>query len=180
MLSFGYMASASPLSGVTFLDHTADVGLRARGATPESLFRRAAAGTLALVEGSDEAGGVRGGEIRAGAGGTDGRAGAEQGESGRRPPTDPRGTSRALVLEADDLAALLRAWLREILWWHEVEGLALRQVRFLALEPVRLEAEVTLGPPPGPPVREIKGVTLHGLEVAEEAGEWRAQVIFDV
>jgi SHS2 domain-containing protein len=85
-----------------------------------------------------------------------------------------------VVLEADDLPTLLRAWLREVLWWHEVEGLALRRVRFRVLEPVRLEAEVTLAPPPGPPVREIKGVTLHGLEVAEEAGEWRAQVIFDV
>jgi SHS2 domain-containing protein len=160
MLSFRIMAPELPPHGVTFLDHTADVGLRARASTPESLFRRAAAGTLALVEGEEEPDGVRVREAR---------------------PDAPRAEApRVVVLEADDLPTLLRAWLREVLWWHEVEGLALRRVRFRVLEPVRLEAEVTLAPPPGPPVREIKGVTLHGLEVAEEAGEWRAQVIFDV
>jgi SHS2 domain-containing protein len=32
----------------------------------------------------------------------------------------------------------------------------------------------------GPSVREIKGVTLHGLRVDQVEGGWRARVIFDV
>lgn len=149
------MGTESAPSGVTFLDHTADVGLEATAASPQLLFHRAALGALALVEGP---------------GGRD--AAGDSGDEG--PP-------RSVALEADDLPALLRAWLRELLWWHEVDGVAYREARFSRLEPTRLEARVVVAPARPDPVREIKGVTLHGLEVVEgEDGEWQARVIFDV
>lgn len=144
--------------GVRFLDHTADVGLEAHAASPELLFHRAALGTLWLVEGAPQEG-----ARREGGGGEEGRE------------------TRALTLEAHDPPKLLRAWLRELLWWHEVEGVSYRDARFETLETGRLEARVEVAPASPRPLREIKGVTLHGLRVeAGEEGEWRARVIFDV
>ena len=142
-------------SGVTPLDHTADVGLDVEAPTLEDLFTRAAMGMAWLIQGAplpdpDEAGSA----------------------------SDP--APRGLSLTADDLPALLRAWLRELLFWHETESLALAMADFSTLEGSRLEAEIRLRRVEEAPVREIKGVTFHGLLV--EGGEegWRARVIFDV
>ena len=60
------------------------------------------------------------------------------------------------------------------------DGVGFRGARFDLLEATRLEARVEVGPSAAVPVREIKGVTLHGLEVEREEGGWRARVIFDV
>jgi len=89
---------------------------------------------------------------------------------------------RRLVLEGESLAGLLRAWLREVLFWQEVEGFALSTVSEIAIEPegVQLEARVLGGPPLGDPEREIKGVTWHGLAVRTTAEGWTARIIFDV
>lgn len=88
--------------------------------------------------------------------------------------------SRSLSVTAPDRPALLRTWLREILYWHETEGLSFAGASFDRLEEDRLSARVQLGPDPSEPVREIKGVTLHGLAAEARAGGWYARVIFDV
>lgn len=83
---------------------------------------------------------------------------------------------------------LLRNWLRELLYLHEAEGFAMREVTFHRLEfasgggeeEAALEATVRGGDDPAPPAREIKGVTWHGLRVEERDGGWYARVIFDV
>lgn len=105
-----------------------------------------------------------------------------------------RGQVRELELEAEDLPALLRSWVREVLYWHEVEGFAAAGVEVEALEAgegdgaARIRARLQGGPAPPDPAREIKGVTWHGL-VLEPVdapgarpgeGGWRARVIFDV
>lgn len=152
------LPTSGPPRGVTFLDHTADVGLEARGGSKEEVLRAAARGLIVLLEGDEE---------RAGAHGSAAEGGPE-----------PR--ERRITLEAGTLPELLRAWLRELLWLHEVDGLAYRDARFTVLETGRLEALVRCVPAAREPVREIKGVTLHGLR-AEPAGEgWWARVIFDV
>ena len=85
-----------------------------------------------------------------------------------------------MALRADDLPDLLRAWLREVLYWHQSDGVSFTGARFHTLSEGRLEATVTVATDEKEPVREIKGVTLHGL-VAEARGEgWVSQVIFDV
>ncbi len=139
--------------GVTPFDHTADVGLDVRAPSLQELFARAALGTAWLIRGE-----------------------------GREPGGSPghAGTVRGLRLSADDVAALLRAWLRELLYWHETERLAFRAARFDTLGERALEASVTVAPEAGEPVREIKGVTLHGLAAERRGGEWTARVIFDV
>ncbi len=147
-----------PVPGVHAMEHTADVGLEVQAPTLPELFRRSALGAMWLVL-------------------------EEMGQEGKR-------ELRSLELVADDLPSLLRSWLRSLLLWQETEGF--RTVdSTLVLVPappdsaaggraVALRGVVEGTTRLGPAVREIKGVTLHGLQV-EQAGEgWRATVIFDV
>lgn len=137
--------------GVTLLDHTADVGMEVTAATLPALFTRAALGALWIAEGN-------------------------RGRGRGSAPSTPR----HVTLSSDDLPALLRAWLRELLHWRESEGVSFVGASFRTLTDVVLDAEVTTVPAAGEPVREIKGVTLHRL-AAEPRGEgWYGRVIFDV
>lgn len=83
-------------------------------------------------------------------------------------------------MEALAPPALLRAVLREVLLWHELDGFAPSTVEVTDAAPGRFEARVRGGIPAAPPVREIKGVTLHGLTAEPDGGVWRGRVIFDV
>ncbi|MCG6957977.1 MAG: archease [Gemmatimonadetes bacterium] len=145
------MRTESILTGVYFLDHTADVGVEVVAPTLPELFARTAAGMMSLIRGSTP---------------------ADQG--------DAAPAEHTLELDADDLPTLLRAWLRALLHRYEVEALALRSVRFEVLTATRLSAVLDLAPDTGPPIREIKGVTLHGLVAERKSGGWIGRVIFDV
>lgn len=151
------MTARTPSPSLTFLDHTADVGFEVTAPDPASLFVKAATGLRALLEGGEE--------------------GAETVPEAA-PPADPS-LRRSIDLAAEDRATLLRAWLRELLHAHEADGLAFRSARFEVLDREHLEAEVAFQPAPRP-IREIKGVTLHGLEVEERGNTWWGRVIFDV
>ncbi len=87
---------------------------------------------------------------------------------------------RTVELEAGDVAGLMVAWLRELLYLHAVDGLAYHSASFEALGPRRLRARVTMFADDGPSVREIKGVTYHALRVEGAHDGWHARVIFDV
>ncbi len=157
--------------GVTFLDHTADVGLDVTAPTLDGLFARAAAGMACLIHGADRAGDARR---------TPESADSAQAASDGRAPGEAPALRRRVTLSADDLPALLRAWLREILHWHEAEGLALRNAPFATLTETSLDSTATLEPDPLETIREIKGVTLHRLAVERRGEGWAARVIFDV
>jgi SHS2 domain-containing protein len=139
------------LTGVSFLDHTADVGVEVVAPSLADLFARTAGAMTSLIRGVT----------------TD--------DLDEGPLVD-----RALELEADDLPTLLRAWLRALLHWHEVDGLVLRSVRFEVLADTRLSAVLDLALDTRRPVREIKGVTLHGLVAERRPDGWIGRVIFDV
>lgn len=174
------MGSQTRLPGITALDHTADVGIDLEAPTLEELFLRAAAGMMWLLRGEDVPGGAAAVD-----GVDDGRsAQVSRRVSERVSPTGAasphRGETRVLSASADDLPALLREWLRELLFWYEVDGLAFDKARFDELSNTGLVAEVEVVADPVEPIREIKGVTLHGLR-AERRGEgWVGRVIFDV
>lgn len=137
--------------GIAPLDHTADVGMEVTASTLPALFTRAALGALWLVDGDHGA-----------------------------PTTHEPSPPRQVVLSASDLPALMRAWLRELLHWRERDGVCFVGASFRTLTDHDLDAQVMTAPGAGDPVREIKGVTLHGL-VAERRGEgWFGRVIFDV
>jgi SHS2 domain-containing protein len=147
-----------PVPGVRGLEHTADVGLEVEAPDLPELFRRAALGTTWLV---------LEGEVGEGA-----------------------GESRILELAEEDLPSLLRSWLRYLLFWQDTEGFAVTDAS-VAFRPVPLcsspdgqafglRARVEGRVHPGPWVREIKGVTLHGLEAVRRGEGWYGRVIFDV
>lgn len=141
-----------PVPGARAIDHTADIGLELEAPHLPALFERAA---LAAVWMALEA------------------------------PVPPAATRRALCLSADDLPSLLRRWLQEILYWQEVDGLAPSEFGPVGVEaggpgPAAVEATVALGEIEERPVREIKGVTYHGLAAGRRGGGWFARVVFDV
>lgn len=146
----------SPGPGVTFPDHTADVALEVRADDLHRLFERAAAGlTYLLLE----------------------RVPGEGGEA------------RHLHLSSSGLPGLLREWLRELLYWHESDGFDAASSRIESIEHSAeaetdgcavLEATVLGARGLSTPVREIKGVTLHGLTVERRQGGWFGRVVFDV
>lgn len=88
--------------------------------------------------------------------------------------------ARTLEVEAEDDAGLLRSWLREILYWEEVEGFAAAEIDAVRIGDGRARGLVRGGASPPGAVREIKGVTWHGLAVEPTEGGWTARVIFDV
>ena len=149
----------TPLAGITFLDHTADVGMDVAAPSRERLFHRAALGMLALLRGDDD---------------------PEADASAPSVPAAERGPEHLSVeLSADDGAALLAAWLRELLFLHETRHADYAGATFDRLTAGRLEARVETEPS-APAVREIKGVTYHELSLEETEDGWKARVIFDV
>lgn len=147
--------SAGPPPGVRELAHTADIGIELTAASWPELLRRAAEGTWYLVFGERE-------------------------EVGDPDPGDDDEEALEVVLEAGGPDALLLKWLQELLYWHEVDGFVARRVRFETLSERGLDARVWGGPPRHDAVRELKGVTYHGLAVTGGERGWRARVIFDI
>ena len=134
------------------LDHTADVGLDARGATLADVFAQAAEGMYAL---SVEPAGVR--EVE----------------------------QRTVEVAAEDRERLLVAWLLELLFLTESEGLVFGrfEVEGEGEGETRLRGRAW-GEPLDPDRHElgvaVKAVTYHLLEVAAVDGGYRARVIFDI
>jgi len=151
--------------GIREIDHTADIGMEIEAASLEELFRRAATGMMALVRDSGEA------------------------SPDRRLDESPAGATaspavRSLRIELDgdepDVAGLLVRWLRELLYLQEVAGFVYRDATFQRLDGSGLRASVRRHPEPSRRIRELKGVTYHGLAVERAGDRWRARVIFDV
>jgi SHS2 domain-containing protein len=153
------------LAGITFLDHTADVGMDVEAGSLEELLHRCAIGMLTLLRGEE-----------------DNASPAWPGNApdARAADADDVATETTpMELHAEDVVGLLASWLREVLYLHEVRG-----ADYVGLDAERLGPERLVGRlltrQDGRAVREIKGVTYHALAVTEEAGRWRARVIFDV
>jgi SHS2 domain-containing protein len=138
-------------TSLRFIEHTADVGIEVDAGTLAELFLTAASGMFTLL--------------------------GESGEDMTAASTPVE--NRRISLDADDIASLMVAWLRELLFIHESTGLALHDAEFGKLDETRLDALISLAPAP-PPAREIKGVTWHQLTVRRQNGAWHARVIFDV
>jgi SHS2 domain-containing protein len=90
---------------------------------------------------------------------------------------------RSLRLEGDSLDELLVAWLSELLYLFETEGLLFSDFRVTVGPGVSLTATMR-GERPAPERHRwklaVKAVTYHQAEVAPINGGWRAQVILDI
>ena len=144
------------MAGFELLEHTADVGIRARGATLEEAFEQATLG-LAEVLGALAAGGSPGGS-----------AGP--------------GETVTVEVSAPDPGGLLVDWLNEVLWLREVRQAVVRGVRVERVGDGTASGEVVLaagGPEPDGTL--VKAVTYHRLRVEPDpGGGWLAEVYLDV
>ena len=107
-----------------------------------------------------------------------------------REPVSGSQEARPLQLVEADLPALFRSWLRTLLFWEETDGFVVRDM-VLSFAPaplcsardgqaVGLHSRIMGVLDEGPRVREVKGVTLHGLTVERGGEGWLGRVIFDV
>jgi SHS2 domain-containing protein len=150
------------MGGFELLAHTADVGIRARGATLEEAFEQATLGLAEVL-----------GALRPDPSPPDG-------PPGRAPAPDAEAV--AVEVGADDHGALLVDWLNEVLWQHELRGHArIAGVRVERVGGDRAAGTVgfsTTGSPADG--TSVKAATYHRLRVAREDGGWLAEVYLDV
>ncbi|MDP2496594.1 MAG: archease [Candidatus Palauibacterales bacterium] len=141
------------------LSHTADVGFEVTADSLAELFRGAADGLVRTVREEEGPAGIEAG---------DGEAGEDR---------------ETIDLDRPDRERLMVAWLRELLYRISRDG---RYPEAMTLEmsgPSSLRARVrwSSSGPEQPPVRDVKGVTYHGLRVeGEENGRWHARLVLDV
>jgi SHS2 domain-containing protein len=139
------------LEPIEELSHTADVGFRLAADAPSCLFRLAAEG-LRRVLGHEAAPDVL--------------------------------EEEAIRLERPDTERLLVAWLLTLHEGGERRGAVPAPISLEldreASGAARLDARVAWHRRATDPVREIKGVTYHGLEVREREGRWEATVVLDL
>ncbi len=94
----------------------------------------------------------------------------------RRPEGTPR--ARELTVRAEDDPALLAAWLDEIVFVAETEGLVPCRVERLDIRTGELCGIVSFVEGSAPHL--VKGVTYHELELARDGGTWRGRAVLDV
>ncbi len=132
------------------LEHTTDVGIVAHGNSLAELFANAAAGMFAIMADLE---GVRQTE------------------------------ERRIEVEARDREGLMVRWLTELLYYLAAEELLFSRFIVEEVSETRLRARA-FGERIDPERHRlhfgVKAVTRHMLEVAEEDGGYRAQVLFDI
>jgi SHS2 domain-containing protein len=142
-------------AGFELLEHTADVGIRARGATLEEVFEQATLG-LAEVQGALAPG-----------------------------PEEPAQESReavAVQVSAADPGGLLVDWLNEVLWLTETRRAGVAGVRVERVGDGTASGSVVLASGgPAPDGTFVKAVTYHRLRVEPNpGGGWLVEVYLDV
>jgi SHS2 domain-containing protein len=132
------------------LDHTADIGLVIYGENLKALFENAGEAFFRLITDLRK---VR------------------------------RRVERRINIGRESLDRLMVDWLSELLYLHDVENLLFQGFKVESVGKDGLKAIVK-----GEPFREgvhvikteVKAVTYHRIEVRQENGRWRAQVILDL
>ncbi len=132
------------------LDHTADIGIIVYGEDLKALFENAGKAFFHLITDLRK---VR------------------------------RRTERKIVVRGESLDRLMVDWLSELLYLHDVENLLFKEFTVESVGKDGLKA-IAKGEPFEEGVHviktEVKAVTYHRIEVRQEKGRWRAQVIFDL
>jgi len=132
------------------LDHTADIGLVIYGENLKALFGNAGEAFFHLITDLRK---VR------------------------------RRIERRINIGGESLDCLMVDWLSQLLYLHDVENLLFKGFKVESVGKNGLKAIVK-----GEPFREgihvikteVKAVTYHQIEVRQENGRWRAQIILDL
>jgi SHS2 domain-containing protein len=147
------------------IEHTADLAIEVEADTLPDLFDGAATGMIALIEMEDPDGPLE----------DSGGVGLSGGDAKHTVDV----VTRELELSAPDLPSLMVHWLRELLYFFQVEHLAYRRAEFQQVTTSSLRAAVR-AEPAVEAFREIKGVTYHDLEVSHRDDTWHTRLVFDV
>lgn len=140
-------------SGFSFLEHTADVGVRAWGSTPGAAFAAAANGMYAIMLGGENS-----------------------------HPAGPVAEFR-IDVSGDTWPDLLVNWLAELLYLFSVDGLVAHSCDFVVCGPPECIAAVTgsvLDEDCQVAGGEIKAVTYHHMEIDIRPERTLVQVVFDI
>ena len=86
---------------------------------------------------------------------------------------------RSLQLKAIDRESLLVAWLNELLYLHESEGLGFDQLEIQHLDRTSIQAKVT-GATTQQWLKDIKAVTYHNLAIRETESGLEVTLVLDV
>jgi SHS2 domain-containing protein len=132
------------------LDHTADIGIIVHGESLQALFENAGEAFFHLITDLKKV---------------------------------KRRVERRVHIEGESLDRLMVDWLSELLYLHDVENLLFKGFKVDAVGEDGLKATVK-----GEAFQEgvhvikteVKAVTYHQIEVRQETGGWRAQVILDL
>ena len=133
------------------LEHTAEAGVVAHGSTLAEAFANVAEGMYDLIVELD---------------------GVEERET------------RDVAVEGESLDKLLVDWLLELIFLTETEGLVFRRFQVAELSDTKLRARAW-GEPFDPERHRsnnvmVQAVTQYLLEIGEEDGGYRVQVLFDI
>ena len=132
------------------LDHTADIGIVVHGEDLRALFENAGEAFFHLITDLKKV---------------------------------KRRVERRVDIGGESLDRLMVDWLSELLYLHDVENLLFGKFKVESVGEGGLKA-IANGEPFQEGVHviktEVKAVTYHRLEVREEKGGWRAQVIVDL
>ena len=88
-------------------------------------------------------------------------------------------TTRLIQLKGIDRESLLVAWLNELLYFHESEGLGFEGLEIEHLDEISLQAKVT-GAPTQQWLKDIKAVTYHNLAIRETESGLEVTLVLDV
>jgi SHS2 domain-containing protein len=132
------------------LDHTADIGVIVYGENLRALFENAGEAFFHLITDLKK---VR------------------------------RRIEKRIDIRGESLDRLMVDWLSELLYLHDVENLLFKGFRVESVGEDGLRA-IANGEPFQEGVHviktEVKAVTYHRIEVRQNNGRWRAQIIFDL
>jgi SHS2 domain-containing protein len=87
--------------------------------------------------------------------------------------------TRTIKLEGIDRESLLVAWLNELLYLHESEGLGFVEIEIQHLDETSLQATVR-GASTQQWLKEIKAVTYHNLSIEEKESGLEVTLVLDV
>lgn len=98
-----------------------------------------------------------------------------------RPGERPvEGLWRAVAVEGADDAELLVAWLGEVVYLADAEGLAVAEAVVESDRPGGVSGRFRLTAPPEADGEPVKAVTYHRASVLLQGDVWRGEVILDV
>ena len=91
----------------------------------------------------------------------------------------PASVTRTITLKGIDAESLLVAWLNELLYLHESEGLGFSHIEIQHLDTTSLQARLT-GAPTQQWLKDIKAVTYHNLSISQSESGVEVTLVLDV